>query len=395
MVKVPRFLDNFKHEEDLMATDKVIGINGLGRMGKLILWQLIARGQQTVVVNVGREIGEKPSDLLEYLLYDSTFGSLKENLGGRFSMDDIDIQVDGFGRLYQIRGTRIFVLKKERNPKNIPWVEFDVKVVLEATGKFNYPERRSDQLEGSARGHFDSLSVEKVFITSPFKLSEGIPGDSIMMVNGVNDYLYDPKMHRIISNASCSTTCLAHLVNPWVKFLGAKKIKVISADIPHAKTNKEPSLDRLPLAGKGDPCTWRSSNENMFISSTGSAKALPIVIPELAETEFSAKSIREPSDTVSLVIATLVIDEAHHFTQEKIGEIYQKYGGNFVSWSLERNFSKKFLGSNQATIVDGLNCESIPFGNNYQLVKIYGWFDNEWGYVSIFMKNLETILASI
>jgi glyceraldehyde 3-phosphate dehydrogenase len=375
-----------------MRTDKIIGINGLGRMGKLVLWNLIAQGQKDVVINFGRKVGESKADLLEYILFDSTYGALLKNLKGRLSDDGKDdfccnFEFDGL----RIGKTLIVILEEDRNPAYIPWENYGVELVVETTGRFNYPERKIDFPGGSVRGHFESQTVKKVFITSPFKGK--VLEDSVMIVHGVNHQDYDHQVHKIISNASCSTTCLAHLINPWIEALGPDCFKAIVVDIPHAKTGKQPSLDRVPATGKGDPCTWRSSNESMFISSTGAAKALPVVIPGLNKVAFSANSIREPSDSVSLAIVTLGIED--DLTGVEIKRVYDKYGSSELSWSKSNNFSGKFLGSSRAAIVDGKSCRIIPFAENFSLVKLYGWFDNEWGYVSMFMRNLKMILETI
>jgi glyceraldehyde 3-phosphate dehydrogenase len=379
-------------EDFIMRTDKVIGINGLGRMGKLILWNLIAKGQKRVVVNIGRKVGESKKDFLNYILKDSTYGNLFENLNGRLNHNN-DFNFNFEVTELKINRTLITFLQinQGRNPGDIPWEDYEVSLVIDATGKFNYPGRGVDHPGGSIRGHFGSPSVEKVFITSPFK--EGIPDDSVMIVHGINHQDYKPAEHDVISNASCSTTCLAHMINPWVKALDPRSIKAVSVDIPHAKTSKQPSLDRLPLTGKSDPCTWRSSNENIFISSTGAAKALPVVIPKLKNVSFSASSIRVPSDTVSLAIATLLFED--DLSGISIAEVYRKYGAEELLWSEGDNASRDFLGSNQATIIDGKNCQIMVCGNKLSVVKLYGWFDNEWGYVSMFMRNLKMILETI
>jgi glyceraldehyde 3-phosphate dehydrogenase len=242
-----------------MKINKVIGINGLGRMGKLILWNLIAQGQRDVVVNIGRKVGESKKDFQQYVLNDSTYGNLFNNLSGRFN-DKRNFELGFEEEGLRIKKTMITFLQSrgERNPKDIPWGNYDVDLVIDAAGKFNYPERVIGYPGGSIRGHFVNSSVKKVFVTSPFKGE--MLNDSVMIVHGINHGDYKPAKHNIISNASCSTTCLAHMINPWVKTLRMNSIKAISVDIPHSKTSKQPSLDRLPLTGKSDTCTWRSSN---------------------------------------------------------------------------------------------------------------------------------------
>jgi glyceraldehyde 3-phosphate dehydrogenase len=117
------------------------------------------------------------------------------------------------------------------------------------------------------------------------------------------------------------------------------------------------------------------------------------VIPDLKNVSFSASSIRVPSDTVSLAIATLLIEE--DLTSVNIEEVYKKYGTEELLWSGSNNASMDFLGSSQATIIDGKNCQVMVCGDNFSIVKLYGWFDNEWGYVSMFMRNLKMILETI
>jgi len=380
----------------------VIGINGLGRMGKLVLWQLIATDHEQVVVNLGREAGEIRNDLMEYILYDSTYGSLRDSLFGRFSHDPLEVSIDEDGKYAKIHKTGIVFLKKERNPKNIPWNEYGASVVIETTGQFNYPERPVDystkDCDGSVRGHFASSSVRKVLISSPLKGAE--TEGAVMIVMGINEHHYKPKDHWIISNASCSTNCLSHVVYPWVKCFGPDSVKNMIVDIPHAETGKTPSLDRLPRAGKSDPCTYRSAAENMFISSTGSARALPAVINGLEEAEFSAESIREPSQTVSLVHAVLNLEVPYLVGDSHIRGIYAKFGNPHLTWSDKQNFSGKFIGSSWGAIIEGRSCKVLPL---YQIDQrrilmtpnLYGWFDNEWGYVSKLMCNLGMILETL
>jgi len=394
LIVVP-LIDRLSREGGFMK-EIIIGINGLGRMGKLILWQSIATEQLTVVINIGREVGKSLDDLLDYILFDSTYGSLELNLFGRFHNLEVDIKHSPNGN-FKINKTWVIVLREERNPKNISWEVHGVQVVIETTGKFNYPDREAYYSEedciGSVQGHFCNSTVRKVLISSPL---EGLPtDDSKMIVMGVNGETYEPDVHRIISNASCSTNCLASIVAPIVEYFGAERMIAMVVPIEHAKTGKQPALDRLPAAGKSDPCTYRSSRGSAFISSTGAANALKKVISGLEHVQFSADSIRVDAETVSLVCASVIFRSQKKCSISDFWRIFEERASRHVK-CLERSiFSGNVIGSEKAALIDFSKSSVMTIDDSLQLVKLYGWFDNEWGYVSTLIDNLQTIIRSL
>ena len=184
-------------------------------------------------------------------------------------------------------------------------------MVVDTTGQFLDPTLPADHPSGSARGHLEA-GAEKVIVSAPFKIKgEGapMPEDAITTVMGVNAHDYDPKRHRIISNASCTTTCLAHMMKPLINAFGAKRILSASMATVHAATGSQQVLDRLPKAGKTDLRKNRSILNNIILTSTGAAKALRLVIPEMEHIGFIAESVRVPVSAGSLIILVLGIQE--------------------------------------------------------------------------------------
>ena len=227
------------------------------------------------MVNLGRKAGTSLSDVAHYIERDSTYGWLHGYLYGhqaRSVITDID---EAKGSL-RIDGVPVRFLREKRNPAEIGWAEHGVRLVVDASGQFLDPTAGPDAPKGSARGHL-AAGAEKVVVSAPFKVKDkarSMPADAVTTIMGVNGNDYNPRAHRIVSAASCTTTCLAHMMRPLINAFGAKRILSASMATVHAATSSQEVLDRLPEAGKTDLRKSRSIMNNIILTSTGAANAL-------------------------------------------------------------------------------------------------------------------------
>lgn len=388
----------------------ILGINGIGRIGKLTLWNhLNLRYFDTIVINAGRTLGKKDSDIIHYLTTDSTYGSLDRFLYGHTGKKCTVIRRED--NLFDFDGICVKVLTSERNPRNIPWSREGVRLVVDCTGSFLDPALPADDGKGSLRGHLEA-GAEKVIVSAPFKISDTsqrVPQDSAMFVYGVNHAHYDPLKHHIVSAASCTTTALAHMIKPLLETEETANIITASMSTVHAATNNQSILDGPPASGTGDLRRNRSVMNNIIPTSTGAAIALEEILPEIKEIGFMADSIRVPTSTVSLISLNLtfrtILNELGDPVINKrfINEIYQKAGEGsqkeLLLYSDEQNVSADLAGCQAAVIIEGHENHtrtgffSIDAGTlrNFGVntaqdlsfpvthAKIFGWYDNEFG----------------
>jgi len=396
-----------------------LGINGFGRIGKLSVWHHVARKYfSEIIVNIGREAGKTLEDIAHYAERDSTYGLLRGFLYGQ-KAEPLISDLDEKSGAMTIDGVRVRFLRSYRNPAEINWREYGVKLVVDTTGQFLDPTLPPDHSKGAVRGHLEA-GAEKVIVSAPFKIKDKgnpMPDDAATTVMGINDNVYDPRRHKIISNASCTTTCLAHMIKPLINFLGPKKILSASMATVHAVTGSQQVLDRLPKAGAADLRKNRSIMNNIILTTTGAANALRLVIPEMEEIGFIAESVRVPISTGSLIILVLNLQEelsGEPISRELINDIYRQaachdlYG--YLHYSEKQNVSGDIIGlPRAATVIEGhethtrtadqtVNLEKIP-GLEKEILGllkdvtiripitqavIYGWYDNEMGsYVNI------------
>ena len=396
-----------------------LGINGLGRIGKLTLWHHVSRKYfGEIVINMGRRLGRGLEDLAYYIERDSTYGSLHGYLYGHRSESVISDLDDNSGTM-RIDGIRVKVLRESRNPKDIGWKEQDVKLVVDTTGKFLDPTIPPDNPNGSIRSHLEA-GAEKVIVSAPFKIadkSQPMPEDSVTTVMGVNGNDYDARRHSIISNASCTTTCLAHMIKPLIDYFGPKKILTASMATVHAATSSQEVLDRPAKAGTTDLRKNRSVFNNIILTSTGAARTLGLVIPEMNQIGLIAESVRIPTTSGSLIILVINLQEeisGGRIARETINNIYREAAeqdpNGYLHYSEKQNVSGDIIGvPRAAAIIEGHEthirtgevaldlekiCElqqGIPLNGSGKLVRIaitqtviYGWYDNEMGsYVNI------------
>ncbi len=395
-------------------SELVLGINGLGRIGKLTVWDQVGRKYfRELVVNIGRESGTSLADIAHYLGRDSNYGCLHGYLYGHNAAPVIGEVDENSGRML-VDGMPVRFLREQRNPAAIPWRENGVRLVVDTTGQFLDPTLPGDAPKGSVRGHLDA-GAEKVIVSAPFKIGDkgrATPEDAVTTVMGINETAYDPRRHRIISNASCTTTCLAHMMKPLINHFGAKKILSASMATVHAATGSQAVLDRLPKAGKSDLRKNRSVMNNIILTTTGAAKALRLVIPEMEQIGFIAESVRVATATGSLIILVLNLQDelsGESIRRERINAVYRQAAADdpqgYLHYSEEQNVSGDIVGlPKAAAIVEGhethtrtaevtIDLERLP-GLDASLLAavkdpvvrvpvtqavVYGWYDNEMG----------------
>ena len=247
-----------------------LGINGLGRIGKLSVWHHVARGYfSELIVNVGREGGRGLEDIASYIERDSTYGYLGQFLYGHKAGRVIENLNEEHGTM-EGNGGPVPLLRKDRNPKEIPWKSLGVPLVVDTTGKFLDPTALPDQKNGSLQGHLHA-GAQKVIASAPFKIKDkalSMPKDALTLVMGINDDHFSAPQHRMISAASCTTTCLAFMVKPLLNYFGADKILTASMVTVHAATGSQEVLDRLPDAKSKDLRKNRSILNNIILTST-------------------------------------------------------------------------------------------------------------------------------
>ncbi len=398
-----------------------LGINGLGRIGKLTLWHHIARKYfDEIVINIGRNVGTSLGDIAHYLDRDSTYGSLDAYLYGHRAKKVVR-DVDERSGTMTVDGTKIKILRSSRNPKDIGWDEHGVRLVVDTTGQFRDPTIPPDDPRGSVRGHLES-GARKVIVSAPFKIKDktkAMPEDAVTTVMGINEDSYDPRVHRIISNASCTTTCLAHMIKPLLDSFGIQRVLTASMATVHAMTGSQEVLDRLPKSGARDLRKNRSVMNNIILTTTGAADTLALVIPEMKQIGFIAESVRIPTTTGSLVILVVNLQEeasGKSIRRERINNIYREAAKRdsrgYLHYTEEQNVSSDIIGyPRAAAIVEGNETHTRTAEVNIDLKKvcqvvrqedqsqgshqdmlriaitqvvIYGWYDNELGsYVNL------------
>ncbi len=398
-----------------------LGINGLGRIGKLSLWTHVSRKHfSEIVVNIGRNVGNSLDDLAAAIERDSTYGRLGTYLYGHQAGRVIEELSDETGRM-KINGVPVRILRRDRNPKDIPWRDNGVDLVVDTTGVFKDPTADGGDAKGALRGHLDA-GAAKVILSAPFKIkAKGLemPGDAITMVMGINDDDYQGTRHRVISAASCTTTCLSYMIKPLLERIGAENLLSATMVTVHAATGTQQVLDRLPGAGATDLRKNRSILNNIILTTTGAAKALSLVIPEMKNIGFIAESVRIPTSTGSLIILVINIqDEPGKPTQRDfINGVYRDYAEQspYLVYSEQQNVSSDIIGvPRAAAIIEGtethtrtasifVNLSRTPAkqaASQDSLLEvpvtqavIYGWYDNELGSYTNMLADLTVKIA--
>jgi glyceraldehyde 3-phosphate dehydrogenase len=330
-----------------------IAINGFGRIGRMVFRQAVLMDDVTIVaVNASY-----PAETLAHLIkYDTNHGT--------FSGD-----VKAEENALVINGKRI-QLVSERDPLNLPWQEMGVDIVIEATGKFNARDKAALHLEAGAK---------KVILTAPGK------NEDITIVMGVNDDKLDVEKHDIISNASCTTNCLAPVAKVLNDAFGIENGLMTTV---HAYTNDQKNLDNPHK----DLRRARACAQSIIPTSTGAAKALSLVLPEL-EGKLHGLALRVPTPNVSLV--DLVVDVQQDVTVEDVNRAFAEASegalAGILDITMEPLVSIDFNTNPKSAIVDGLT--TIVMGD--RKVKVLAWYDNEWGYSARVVDLLKKVANSM
>src|SRR5579859_6963504 len=344
-----------------------VAINGFGRIGRLVFRAMVEQGlvgKEVQVVAVGDIV---PADNLAYLLkYDSTQGRFNGTVGSEKSAADKaedDVLV--------VNGQKIFVVSA-KEPSQLPWKQLGVDVVIESTGLFTDVEK--------AKGHL-AAGAKKVIISAPAK------GDCPTLVMGVNQDKYDPKLHNIVSNASCTTNCLAPLV--YVLLKEGFGIDEGLMTTVHSYTATQKTVDG---PSRKDWKGGRAAATNIIPSTTGAAKAVGLAIPEV-QGKLTGMAFRVPTPTVSVVDLTVRTVKQTSYKEicaamKKASETYLK---NILAYTGDEVVSSDFIHDAHSSIYDAGSGIEL----NSRFFKLVSWYDNEWGYSNRCVDLLRYMIAKV
>ena len=317
-----------------------IGINGFGRIGRQVLRATMERHPGKLEVVAVNDLTDAKTNA-HLLKYDSTYGRYP----GLVEAGDASINVDG----HEISITA------ERDPSKIPWGDLGVDIVIESTGVFTDAAKAADHIKGGAK---------KVIISAP------ATGEDMTIVLGVNEQHYDPSVHNVMSNASCTTNCVATMVKVMHDNFTVTNGLMTTV---HSYTNDQRILDQ----GHGDLRRARAAAENIIPTTTGAARACGIVMPEL-QGKVHGLSLRVPTATVS--VTDFVCNVESEVTVESVNAVLRQASEGYLKGILGYNeeplVSTDYKQDSHSCIIDGLSTMTI--GKN--MVKVLGWYDNEWGY---------------
>ena len=319
-----------------------VGINGFGRIGRQVLRAVKQAGISDVEVVAVNDLTDTKT-LAHLFKYDSVHREFQ----GDVSHDAGSITING----------HVIKVLAEKDPANLPWKDLGVDIVLEATGRFTDADKAAVHIKGGAK---------KVIISAPAK------GEDITIVMGVNHTKYDPANHHIMSNASCTTNCLVPMVKVIRDNFGFVRGSMVTI---HSYTNDQNILD-LPHK---DLRRARAAAVSMIPTTTGAAKATSLVIPEL-KGKIDGMSVRVPTPDVSFTDLTVVVDKA--VTAQEVNAAFKAAADGelkgILKYAEEELVSVDYIGNPHSCILDS-KCTNVIDG---LLVKVSGWYDNEWGYAS-------------
>ncbi|GLZ78938.1 glyceraldehyde-3-phosphate dehydrogenase [Actinorhabdospora filicis] len=321
-----------------------VGINGFGRIGRNFLRAVLASGKDVEIVGVN-DLADA-AVLTHMLKYDSVMGRLRAEV----SHDADSITVDG----------KTFKVTAETDPAALPWGELGADIVIESTGRFTNAEDAAKHIKAGAK---------KVIISAPAK------GEDITVVMGVNDGLYDPAAHNIISNASCTTNCVAPMAKVLSDTFGFEKGFMTTI---HAYTTDQQLLDQVAVSRKGtlDLRKVRAAALNLIPSTTGAAKATSLVLPEL-KGKIDGMAFRVPVPTGS--VTDLVVNVGRETSVEEVNAAFKAAADGplkgYLYYTSDEIVSSDIVGDPASCTFDSLS--TMVNGNQ---VKVIGWYDNEAGY---------------
>jgi len=321
---------------------KRIAINGLGRIGKMLLWHYVTTKPENIEITVANGGSGTPEDLAYMLKYDSVHGRFPASV----EYTDNSLIIDG----------KEITIVSERNPEKLPWKEMEIDIVLEATGKFT---KRDDAAKHITAG------AKKVIITAPGKQVDKT------IVLGVNDDEYDPQNHHVISNASCTTNSLAPVMKILEDEFGVESALITTV---HAYTSSQVTIDRKK---PGKHRRGRAAAVNIIPTTTGAAKATIEVIPALAG-KMHAMALRVP--VADIAITDISVTLKKETSAEELNKTFEKYANGKMKGVLgityEEVVSSDMINNPNSSTIDALSTTVVD-GNN---AKILTWYDNEFGY---------------
>ncbi len=330
-----------------------IGINGFGRIGRQVTRSILERHSDELEIVAVNDLTDTETNS-HLFKYDTNYGRYP----GTVEAADGHVVVDG-------RPIKVF---SERDPAKIPWGDLGVQLVIESTGFFTNAQQAAGHLEGGAK---------KVIISAPAK------GDDLTVVMGVNEDKYDPAQHTVVSNASCTTNCVAPLVKVLNDTFGISHALMTTV---HAYTNDQKILDQV----HSDIRRARAAAANIIPTTTGAAKAVGVVMPEV-QGKIHGMAFRVPVPTVSLI--DLVANVERSVTRDDVNQAFQQASQETLSGVLEyceeELVSSDFKGNPASAIFDAPS--TMVMGDS--MVKVLGWYDNEWGY-SCRVGDLAAFMAS-
>jgi len=317
-----------------------VAINGFGRIGRQVLRAIIEKYPHSLDVVAINDLGD-PGTNAHMFKYDSNYGTYP----GEIDFQENQITIDK---------NEIQVIQ-ERDPSNIKWGTLGVEIVIESTGFFTNAEKAAGHLKGGAK---------KVIISAP------ATGEDATIVMGVNEETYDRTKHNVISNASCTTNCVANMVKVIDDYFGVEKALMTTI---HSYTNDQKILDQV----HSDLRRARAAAINIIPTTTGAAKAVGLVLPHL-NGKIHGMAFRVPTPTGSVTDLVAILNQ--NVTAEQINEAYKEVSNKRLNGIIEYTdkplVSSDFIRNSNSVIIDGLS--TIVMDGN--MVKIVGWYDNEWGY---------------
>ncbi|WP_456392178.1 type I glyceraldehyde-3-phosphate dehydrogenase [Nitratifractor sp.] len=321
---------------------KRIAINGLGRIGKMVLWHYVTHPPKNVEIVYANGGSGTPEDLAYMLKYDSVHGRFPAEI----EYDDNSLSVGG----------QKIAIVDERDPAKLPWAEHAIDIVLECTGHFTDRDGAAKHLEAGAK---------KVLISAPGKNVD------LTVVLGVNQHWYKPEEHHVLSNASCTTNSLAPAMKVLEENFGVESAHITTT---HAYTSSQVTIDRKK---PGKHRRGRAAAVNIIPTTTGAAKATVEVIPEL-QGRMTAMALRVPvpDGAITEIVANLkketTVEELNAaFEKAAVGELK-----GILEFTTEELVSTDILGNPHSSIIDGLSTQVL----NGTMVKVMAWYDNEFGY---------------
>lgn len=326
-----------------------VAINGFGRIGRLV-FRIMEEDPEFNVIAIN-DLTD-PEQLAYLLKYDTSHRKYLEN----------DIKYDEDSIIVKGRKIKIY---KEMNPENLPWKDLEIDAVYECTGKFTEKEKAEAHIKAGAK---------KVIISAPAK------GDLKTIVYGVNENIIDGQ-EKVISAASCTTNCLAPVVDILNKEFGIKKGYMTTV---HAYTNDQSILDLAHPKGAKSR-RGRAAAANIIPASTGAASALGKVIPEL-DGKLDGSALRVPVTTGSVVDLTLELNKK--VTIEEINEAFKKHANETIGYTEDPIVSSDIIGDTHGGVVDGLLTDVLNTENG-DLVKVVAWYDNEMSYSSQMVRTVK------